>query len=64
MKISIDGMHCDACVRRVRKAVESVEGAAVEHVEVGGAQVAIDSGREPLVLEAIRKAGYEPHVTT
>ena len=64
MKVSIDGMHCDACVRRVRKAVESIDGAAVEHVEVGAAQVAVDSGREPLVLEAIRKAGYEPHVTT
>jgi len=64
MKVSIDGMHCDACVRRVRKALEGVAGAAVEHVEVGAAQVAVDARGEPLVLEAIRKAGYEPHVTT
>jgi copper chaperone CopZ len=63
MKLSIDGMHCDACVRRVRKALEGVQGAAVEKVEVGAAHVTVDTGREPLVLEAIRKAGYEPHVT-
>jgi copper chaperone CopZ len=54
-------MHCQACVQRVRKALDRVEGARVENVEVGSAEVAIDPAREAAVLEAIRKAGYEPH---
>jgi copper chaperone CopZ len=54
-------MHCQACVQRVRKAIEKVEGAQVQQVDVGSAEVAIDPARETAVLEAVRKAGYEPH---
>ena len=61
MKLAIDGMHCQACVQRVRKAIEKVEGAQVTQVDVGSAEVAIDPSRETAVLEAVRKAGYEPH---
>jgi copper chaperone len=61
MKLSIEGMHCDACVRRVRKAIEKVDGARVENVAVGSATVAIAENLESAVLEAVRAAGYEPH---
>lgn len=61
MNITIDGMHCQACVNRVRKALEGVAGARPEKVEVGSATVTVDPGREQAVLEAVRKAGYEPH---
>jgi copper chaperone CopZ len=64
MTIAIDGMHCQACVRRVQKALEAVEGARVENVEVGSAVVIADAGREAALLEAIRKAGYEAHSTS
>lgn len=60
MKVAIEGMHCQACVQRVRKALEKVDGAQVESVEVGSAAVAIAPAREAAVLEAVRKAGYEP----
>ena len=60
MKLAIEGMHCQACVTRVRKALEKVEGTRVDGVDVGAAEVTIDGPREPLVLDAIRKAGYEP----
>lgn len=63
MKLSIKGMHCDACVRRVEKALAGVEGVRVEKVEVGSAAVAADAAREQAVLEAVRKAGYEPQKT-
>jgi copper chaperone len=63
MKLAIDGMHCDACVRRVQKALAGVEGAQVEKVEIGAADVGIDSAREQAVLEAIQKAGYAAHKT-
>ena len=62
MNIVIDGMHCQACVARVRKALEGA-GARPEKVEVGSAVVAVDPGKEQAVLEAIRKAGYEPHTS-
>jgi copper chaperone len=60
MKVAIEGMHCQACVARVRKALEKVDGARVDRVDVGSAEISIDSLQEPSVLDAIRKAGYEP----
>jgi FtsP/CotA-like multicopper oxidase with cupredoxin domain len=35
IKLSIEGMHCEACVRRVTNALNAVEGVRVESVEVG-----------------------------
>jgi copper chaperone CopZ len=59
MKVAIEGMHCEACVKRVRKALEKA-GARVESVQVGSAAVAIDGDQEEVVLAAVRDAGYEP----
>jgi copper chaperone CopZ len=61
MKLAIDGMHCQGCVQRVRQAITKVEGAQVQQIEIGGAVVTVDPSREGLILEAVRKAGYEPH---
>ena len=63
MRLAIDGMHCGACVRRVEKALARVEGAQVEKVEIGAADVGIDSTREQAVLDAIQKAGYAARKT-
>jgi copper chaperone len=63
MKLAIEGMHCDACVRRVEKALAKVEGAQVEKVEIGAAIVGVDSTREQAVLDAVRKAGYDARKT-
>jgi copper chaperone len=60
MKVIIEGMHCQACVARVRKGLEKVDGARVDRVDVGSAEISIDSLQEPVVLDAIRKAGYQP----
>jgi copper chaperone len=59
MKLSIEGMHCQACVRRVQKALEKVEGVQVESVDVGSAVVGAQPEKEHEVLEAVRKAGYQ-----
>lgn len=58
MKLAIEGMHCQACVRRVQKAIEKVEGVQVGAVEVGSATVEARPDQEQAVLEAVRKAGY------
>ncbi len=63
MRVAIEGMHCDACVRRVRKAIEKVAGAHVEDVQIGSAVISIDPEHEPAILEAVRKAGYEPRLS-
>jgi copper chaperone len=59
MKLSIDGMHCQSCVRRVEKALEKVDGVAVKGVEIGSATIEAKPEQEQAVLEAVRKAGYE-----
>lgn len=64
MTVHIEGMHCQVCVARVSKAIEKVEGATVQQVNVGSAVVSVDPSKEPAVLEAIRKAGYEPQLAT
>jgi copper chaperone CopZ len=58
MRLEIEGMHCQACVRRVEKALAGVAGATVEQVEIGSASVAADPASEAAVIEAVRKAGY------
>jgi copper chaperone CopZ len=58
MKLAIEGMHCQSCVKRVQKALEKVEGAQVQSVEIGSAVVAPPPGQEEAILEAVRKAGY------
>ena len=47
---------------RVRKALEKLEGARVREVEIGSAQVDLDPSRQNEALEAIEKAGYQPHI--
>ncbi len=63
MKVAIEGMHCQACVRRVEKAIAGVEGAQTHKVEIGSANVATDPAHEQAVLDAVRKAGYEARKT-
>jgi copper chaperone len=59
MRVAIEGMHCQACVRRVQNAIVKVEGASVLDVEIGYADVAVDPKQEEVVLEAVHKAGYK-----
>jgi len=59
MKLAIEGMHCDACVRRVQKAIAGVAGAKPQKVEVGAAVVATDPAGEQAILDAVLKAGYK-----
>jgi len=39
LKLSIEGMHCGACVRRVTNALQAVPGVEVGSVEVGTATI-------------------------
>ena len=65
--IPVDGMSCASCVGRVEKAVLAVPGveSAAVNLATGRASVALGAGDalQP-VLDAIRKAGYEPREET
>jgi copper chaperone CopZ len=63
MRIAIDGMHCDNCAQRVRKALEKTDGVMLREVQVGWADAEIQPGREEAALEAVRKAGFQPRKT-
>lgn len=60
--LSVQGMHCSACVRRVERALGAVSGVASVKVDLaeGKAVVAYDPARaaEPALKEAVRALGY------
>ncbi|MEO8052562.1 MAG: heavy metal-associated domain-containing protein [Acidobacteriota bacterium] len=62
MIIAIEGMHSAACERRVRIALEQVKGLRVREVILGSAVVDGDAEQRAAALEAIVRAGYQPHI--
>jgi copper chaperone len=63
IRLNIDGMHCGACVRRVKAALANVPGATVVAVEIGHAEVAVEEGATdtlPSLEAAVRAAGFAP----
>lgn len=58
LTLAIDGMHCGACVKRVRTALVKVPGVRVGDVAIGEATVTLDGVAEADVVAALEKAGY------
>ena len=44
-KLSIEGMHCGACARRVSSALHGLEGVSVDLVEIGSAEITLDPAK-------------------
>ncbi len=59
--ISIEGMSCQHCVMRVKKAIEGLKGISKADVEIGQAKVKFDESLtgKRAIEEAIVKAGYK-----
>ena len=59
--IQVEGMSCQHCVMRVRKAVEGLAGIAKSDVQVGRVNVTFDESKikQKDIEEAILKAGYK-----
>lgn len=55
--IQIDGMHCNACVARVTRALAKVDSAKVLNVAIG--QATIETIDAAAAVDAIVKAGYQ-----
>jgi copper chaperone len=61
LTLSIEGMHCGACVRRVTNALQKVEGVQVNSVEVGSAQVAFNPEEATAedITAAVNRIGFQ-----
>lgn len=59
--IVIEGMSCQHCVMRVKKAIEGLRGIIKSDVEIGQAKVTFDESlmQKKEIEEAIVKAGYK-----
>ena len=60
IRMKIEGMSCGHCVSHVTRALETLDGVQVEHVEVGSATVRYDprATSEERMAQAIADAGY------
>jgi copper ion binding protein len=59
--INIEGMSCQHCVMRVKKAIEGLAGISGLSVEVGSAKVTFDETKiqQADIENAVVKAGYK-----
>ena len=59
LAFQIDGMHCDACIRRVTRALGQVPGTYIDEVRVGAVRLRTDAAAPEAYLAALRNAGFE-----
>jgi copper chaperone len=59
--IHIEGMSCQHCVMRVKKAIEGLAGVSALNVEIGQAKVSFDETKvqKKDIEAAVVKAGYK-----
>jgi copper chaperone/Cu+-exporting ATPase len=64
LTLSIEGMHCEACVRRVTGALQGVPGVQLGSVEVGSAQLAYEAEEATPgeIAAAVNRIGFQAHV--
>ena len=60
LRLSIEGMHCEGCVRRVTAALQRVKGVELNSVEVGSAQVTFhpEQTNPEEITAAINRIGF------
>lgn len=63
LNLTIENMHCGACVRRVTQTLNALPGTHAEEVQIGTARVTTEAA--PAQIEgALRAAGYPAHVAS
>jgi copper chaperone CopZ len=65
LELTIDGMHCGGCVRRVTLALQKVEGIedGTVHVEAGSASLNYDAEKasQQEIVDAVNAIGFTAH---
>ena len=56
--VSIERMHCEACVRRVTAALAGVPNIRVHRVEVGRAEIVAEPSARSSIQAAVEQAGF------
>lgn len=58
--LKIEGMSCQHCVMRVKKAIGQLPGVTDSQVEVGRAKITYDEAKvqEEALRKAVKEAGY------
>lgn len=56
--LTIEGMHCDSCVRRVAHVLGGLPGVRVSSVEVGTAHVLAQPHCEERLRQALAQEGF------
>jgi copper chaperone/Cu+-exporting ATPase len=64
LTLSIEGMHCGACIRRVTNALQQIPGVQIGSVEVGSAllEFAPDEATPAEIAAAVDRIGFSAHV--
>lgn len=59
--LAIEGMSCQHCVARVKKAIDALSGVKKSDVTIGSATVQFDESKAKKedIIMAIEKAGYK-----
>lgn len=60
IELTIDGMNCEHCVKRVEKALSGVEGVRAVEVELEEGRATVEADGAPLddLVAAVDDAGY------
>lgn len=64
LQLTLTGMHCGACVRRVTTTLQSLPGVQVQSVEVGSAQITFNPNETtaPEILAAVNSIGFSASI--
>ena len=64
LTLSVEGMHCEGCVRRVTAALRGLKGVEVGSVEVGSAQTTFDPNQTSAeeIAATVNRIGFSAHV--
>jgi copper chaperone len=59
--LKIEGMSCQHCVMRVKKAIDALNGVSKSDVQVGSAMIEFDESKlkKEDITAAVEKAGYK-----
>lgn len=64
LTLSIEGMHCGACVRRATTALQRVAGVRLDSVDVGSAKMSFNSEQATAeeIVGALDRIGFVAHI--
>jgi copper chaperone len=64
LKLTIEGMHCGGCVRRVTVALQGVKGVELGPVEVGSAEMTFhpEQASAEEIAAAVNRIGFSARI--